>query len=491
MENAGDIGQAFDGITYSKGSSVITMFENFIGADKFRAGVQAYLRKHAWKNTTALDFLTSLSASAGRDVTMPFSTFLDRAGAPLLRVNLECNGKTPAVSIKQERLLPAGSTGKRNQAWQVPVCLRYSTGSATATECALLTDPKQTFALSKTRSCPAWVNADAGGAGYYRLLYEGDLGSKLADAGVLSLEERVNLVLNVQTLFSAGLLGPEQALPLAIRFATSDDHQIAGAAINIFGSARLLVKEDQQSAFEHLIGQTFADKARRLGWTAAASEDDDTRLLRSLLLQTVLTWGREKDFDAQARSLTIKWLADRKSLDPLLARGIVNSAARKGDKELFTALRAAAEELTDVSERAIATASLAAVVDPQIAREALEWVLTTNRPPNERMGVLVGIGAKPETAHVMWDFLTQHYSTLVERLPEVPSIDRGALVIGMVGGLCTEASRQEVHAFFADRSKNLSGGPRALAQALETMDLCVARRTAQQAAMTRYLSGQL
>ena len=487
VENAGDIGQAFDGITYQKGAATITMFENFIGAEKFRSGVQTYLRKNAWKNTTAADFLTALSSAAGQDVTRPFSTFLDRAGVPLLRVELSCNGPSPLVNIRQERLLPLGSTGERNQAWQVPVCLRYATGSSTATECVLLSDPKQTITLQKTRSCPGWINADADGAGYYRVLYEGDLRGKLAGVEAWTLSERVNLLRSTQTLFEAGLIGPDEALSMAIRFASSDNREIVNAAITIFGSARTLVPQDQRQSFEHLVGRTFADRARKLGWRPGANEDDETRLLRSSLLAAVLNWGNEKDLDAEARSLTLKWLSDRTALDPGVTRSIVFGAARKSDKELFTGLRTAAEELSDVTERGFATGALGSVVDPQIAREALQWVLTTKRPPNERMNVLFGLGVKPETAPVQWEFVQQNYSRIMERLPDQMSIDRGTLIIEMVGGLCTARARKEVQTFFAERSTALSGGPRALAQTLEKIDLCVARRTAQEPPMVRYL----
>src|SRR6185503_6718652 len=38
-----DIANAFDGITYGKGASVISMFESWVGPDVFQKGVAAYL----------------------------------------------------------------------------------------------------------------------------------------------------------------------------------------------------------------------------------------------------------------------------------------------------------------------------------------------------------------------------------------------------------------------------------------------------------------
>ena len=64
IETPADIGQAFDTITYNKGAAVIAMFEQYVGEESFRKGVNAYLRKHAWKNTKASDFLNELSLAS-------------------------------------------------------------------------------------------------------------------------------------------------------------------------------------------------------------------------------------------------------------------------------------------------------------------------------------------------------------------------------------------------------------------------------------------
>ena len=56
IESNDDIANAFDNITYSKGEAVIGMFENWMGEDAFRRGVQRYMRQYAWRNATAAIF---------------------------------------------------------------------------------------------------------------------------------------------------------------------------------------------------------------------------------------------------------------------------------------------------------------------------------------------------------------------------------------------------------------------------------------------------
>src|SRR5580704_803778 len=98
-----DINNAFDTITYQKGASVIGMFENLMGPEEFRKGVQGYLKQYAFRATTAAEFLDSLSTSSKRNVTTAFSTFLNQAGVPIVTVALDCTGAKPALKVEQER----------------------------------------------------------------------------------------------------------------------------------------------------------------------------------------------------------------------------------------------------------------------------------------------------------------------------------------------------------------------------------------------------
>ena len=55
------------GIAYNKGKAVLTMFEQWIGPEKFRQGVLDHLKTNAWGNANASEFFASLGqARAGR-----------------------------------------------------------------------------------------------------------------------------------------------------------------------------------------------------------------------------------------------------------------------------------------------------------------------------------------------------------------------------------------------------------------------------------------
>jgi len=178
IDSKHDIANAFDQITYTKGGAVLATFENWVGEETFRRGVQRYLKTYAWGNATADDFLTAMNAESGRDMATPFSTFLDQPGVPIVSISLKCErGKEPKLVLAQQRYLPLGSKGSTQQSWQIPICARYGTGASEARQCLLLTTASAEVPL-QAQGCPSWVMADSAD-GYYRVALERKLVANL------------------------------------------------------------------------------------------------------------------------------------------------------------------------------------------------------------------------------------------------------------------------------------------------------------------------
>ena len=93
----------FDGITYAKGGSVLKQLAAWVGVDAFFAGVSAYFKKHAWKNTELRDLLVELEAASGRDLGEWSKLWLETAGVNTLRPDLsvDANGVIEDFAIVQ------------------------------------------------------------------------------------------------------------------------------------------------------------------------------------------------------------------------------------------------------------------------------------------------------------------------------------------------------------------------------------------------------
>ena len=143
-----------------------------MGPDNFRAGVNEYLKEHAYANATAEDFWNTLTRVSQKPVDAIMSTFVKQPGAPILSVKAQCagNGST-TVTLSQERYFYDRSKFHEgnDQLWNVPVCLREGAADKEAEECELLTKREQEFTLP---GCGPWVLSNAGREGDYRSSYQ-------------------------------------------------------------------------------------------------------------------------------------------------------------------------------------------------------------------------------------------------------------------------------------------------------------------------------
>ena len=270
-----DIQNAFDGITYEKGATVIGMFEGWMGEEPFQRGIQRYLANHPHGNATSAEFLADLEAGSGKRVAKALSTFLDQPGVPLVTATLRCDEKGARLTLSQERYLPAGSKGDAQaSSWQIPVCARWGTGKSSERACTLLAGKEGELALpTANRACPSWVMPNAAALGYYRVAYAGtDIDTLLERHGAaLTAVERQSVIEDAGALVENGRLPIAEALRRLPALAKDKDPEVVRAALSLAGTARaVFVEEAQRPAMARFISATFGEKARALGFRDAS-----------------------------------------------------------------------------------------------------------------------------------------------------------------------------------------------------------------------------
>ncbi|MBV8865783.1 MAG: ERAP1-like C-terminal domain-containing protein, partial [Acidobacteriaceae bacterium] len=487
-----DISNAFDGITYQKGAAVIGMFENWMGAPAFRKGVQGYLKKYAFKNATAPEFLTAVSAGAGKEISAPFSTFLNQPGVPLVSVTLECNRASPVLHLEQRRSIPPGTSGAQDQRWQIPVCVRYGNGDRGENACTLLGDPQSDWKLN-AQGCPAWVEANRDAVGYYRVAYKNNLLSSLTEGNIeqrLNAPERVDLLGNSQALASTGEMSDADVLRLVPVFHADPERYVVERAIAV---ARMplehLVPEDLMANYTRFVCKNFQARAHDLGWTPKPDESDDVRLLRPDLLQFVGTAGGDQELARQARELTDKWLTDHNAVAANEVTAVLETAAYHSDKGLFEKLLAQFKSTHDLQERAQLVRAMASFRDPASIEAGMEAVLGGDVPFMEGFRLLLAGQESPKTRKLAFNFMKQHFDELAAKRPSGAGADAGARFVFVGRSFCDSESEAELKSFFEPRISKFVGAPRLFAQTLEQINDCIANKQAQEPSVAEFLKG--
>ena len=493
IQSNDDIANAFDSITYQKGSALLNMFEFYMGPEKFRDGIRRYLLKYSWRNATSPEFLAALAGDE-RIIASAFSSFLDQPGVPLITAEIDCQGGAARLDLTQQRFLPLGSAGAASQLWGVPVCARYEAGSSEARQCMLLSGETGRITLEKAGGCPSWIEANAGADGYYRVLYPSELLNALLkdDAKVLTLPEKVSVIGDIGALTGNGKILAGTALALAPGLARDPERQVIDKTMEITtgvqdnlveGAQQYLVEPNLLPRYRQYLLDVFGARARELGWESKPGESDDARLLRPALEALIANQAEDPAAIAKAKSLALTWLDDHKAVQPDMLNTVLVTAAHHGDRASFDRIRMAAKQEKDERVRETLLFAMGSFRDPQIARVAMPIVLTDEFDSRESLGILVGVSQQAKTRDLAYEFVKQNWDALTAKLPT----DTQAFAPYIAAGYCDPQHREDVENFFKDRSTEYTGGPRILKQVLERIDLCVAYKKAQEPSVTEFL----
>jgi cytosol alanyl aminopeptidase len=468
-----DMEGAFDGITYAKGAAVLSMYEQWLGPDAFRAGVRRYLQRHRFGNAQAPDFIRAL-AEADADVAASFSGFVLQPGLPLVDVELDCSGASPALVLRQQRFVPA-SPDAAPQRWRIPFCARVE--GVAQPQCMLLAADSERMALTAAPHCPAWVLPNPGGAGYF---LSRQAAARTPPTTALSDQEAAALVGDQALLAKSGGL-PVARLLQVIEPMASDPRPpvVAAAAAAVQELPLQLFTPAQRQQLAAWTRKVFGARAAQLGWIAAPADSDAVRQLRRVVVPLVAELGEDPQLLRDARALALAWLQDDRRPLGALRGDILRAAARFADPALFDAFVAAARKPQEPSQRYEILAALGAVRDPVLLQRALEFALAPDVDVAETHVVYEHAADDADNARAAFAFVRSHYDALVGRVPDevVVSVPRWH------AALCSVEDRDALRAFFSDPARSRRpGAHRALEQTAEVVDLCARAATSQRAA---------
>lgn len=483
IEHGGDVYNAFDGITYTKGAAVLRMTEAWLGEEKFREGVRAFMKENAYGTVTTPALMKSLEAASDKPVYEMMKTFIDQPGAPLLEVTPLCAGSASQVRIKQSRYLPAGSRAAKTGPWFVPVCVKYGRGDEVFTQCLELRQEEEVISLPG--ACPDWIHPNANEAGYYRWSLPED--QMLALAGEhrarLTLREQLGLMGNLDALVDAEAIEPVTNIDVATSLlAETNDHIVQEAAEVLAQMKRVAVRQGLQQEYAAFLRANLGPHLERLGLDPAEGESPVRARLRRYLLGFLGDEGKDVYVMSNAKSLVPAFLEDPDSISPYRARWAISLAATEGDKLLWEALLEALPKADQPGSRGAVIGALGSFGDPVLIERSLDLFLDDRIRSNEMWSIFGPATSNEETfATVTWPWFTKNYDAIVAKIgeksaPRLPYLG---------GGFCSEEGKKKVEAFFADRMQ--PGMERNLANTLEGIDRCILSTSRMEPAVKKLL----
>ena len=379
---------AFDGITYQKGHSVIHMLETYVGPDVFRAGVRNYIAHHAYGNTVTDDLWREIDAVSPKKITGIAHDFTLQAGVPLISASLGKGGLT----LTQSRF-GADAASKAPRTWRMPV-----TVAGLGEPWRALVSAKQP--ATKAASASATPLLNAGQTGYFRSRYSPELEVRaLAAFPRLAPEDQLGLIYDGLALGEAGYAPMGDFLATAKAAQGADNSVVLRAlaqqldAVNDFYEG-----QPGEAAYRAFARARLAPAYARLGWDTRRGEPDNDAVARRTVLG-VLGALDDPAVVAEARRRFANWLQHPDSLSGTTRQTVLQIVATHADAATWDQLHALGQKATDITDKSRFYRYLGESHDPALADRALALSLTKDPSPTDAPELISGVaGVYPEKA---------------------------------------------------------------------------------------------
>jgi aminopeptidase N len=426
---------AFDRITYEKGRAVIRMIEQHVGADRFRDGIRAYVRAHAFGNADSAQLWDAIEAASGKPMRGIAEDFIFRAGVPLITVDPEkCERKQRSVSVMQSRFA-LDEASRAPLVWHVPVTAEAA-GGGTA---AAVTDDRGAATFT-VRGCGAVV-VNPAQAGYYRTYYPRAAFTEVAEGFArLQPADQLGLLYDAHALGIAGLVPYTDVYDLVRRAPAEADPLVLEWIARELGDTDLLYADlPGRDAFRAYARAQLAPQLARVGWDKRRGEAANDAILRERLI-AALSQLADPGVDAEAHRRFANG-----AIPGAVREETLYAVGRAADAATFADLLARARAATDTLELGYLYRALAHARAPALAARALELAFDPAVPfvlgPDMISDVAV---LYPQLA---WDFAAVHRAELTPRLDPLGALQ----FVARLGGGGHDAALQRDLRAYIDR----------------------------------------
>ena len=462
VKSPADADAMFDVLTYQKGGALLRMLEQYLGPDRFRAGVSHYLRVHSYGNTETSDLWDAIEhvVSSDSGPAVPVRRLMDswiwQPGYPLVSARVEDG----VLVLDQCRF--SFDRDPDATVWVVPIHLRIG-----GTEHKVLLEGDETRVPMADAAVPVVVNA--GGHGFYRVAYSPELLARITGATLASLDtlERYTLVDDAWNSVVSGTLSATDFLSFAEGFRGERDLAVwQSLAIALRGLGRILPEEwwdDWAGIVRDLVSPALAD----LGLSPRPGDSDLVLKLRGLLVALAAVQGADEGIRSTCRTI----LFEGSETDPELVAAATTVVAATGTAVDYEWILARFRDPATPQEQIRMLYALAEFPDPDLIARTCELAMSGEVKSQNAPFVLNRCIANRRNGELAWRFVREHWEEATERFP-------GNTIIRMVDTvklLNSPALRDEARGFFSEHPIPQAG--KVLDQVLErqgvNVELCL------------------
>ncbi|KAJ8385784.1 hypothetical protein AAFF_G00182280 [Aldrovandia affinis] len=469
-----EITSVFDGISYSKGASILRMLEDWMGRDNFRDGCRKYLKDFEYKNAKTSDFWRSLAEVSGLPVEEIMDTWTKQMGYPVL--NLTFDGTS--AKLTQQRFLldpkadPTQPSSPYGYKWTIPIQW-HSLGSNTNSTVRFNKTQTELIVPGYASDVDGLLKVNRDYMGFYRVNHQDIMWSTisqqlLTDHTEYYTADRCGYIDDAFALGRANILDYGNAFNMTKYLKNETEYIVWDRVSSSISYVRDMLMDD--STLYHKFQKYFSDQvqdiSKSLGWQDTG--DQIKRLLRETVLGISCQMGDQEALD-QASVLFDQWISSETrvgvNLRLLVYRyGMKNSGTELKWNTTFERYR----QTTLAQEKDKILYGLASVESVPLLNRLLEAVRDDSVVRSQDVFTLIRYVSLNKYGKTMaWDWMTLNWEYLVNRFT-INDRNLGRLVSRITTTFNTEPQLWQMQHFF-ERYPEAGAGETARKQALETV----------------------
>lgn len=412
IATAGEAANAFDAISYGKGEAFLRMLETWLGEDSFRAGIQNYIKTHAYSNTTSADLWQALDAATGHNVSSFATNWTERPGFPIVSLTARETAGRRELVLRQTRFT-LGPAEPDSAPWPIPVT--YATLEHAATPETVLFDQAELILPRPAGNGPVLLNL--GNNGYYRVQYDDALAADLqAHIQQVDVDSQINLLADTWALAQADRLPVTRWLDLATALGGSEDPIILSGILGKLGAIDgYETGQPGQRAFQVWARGFLQPIMDRLTYEAQPGESPLLTTLRSTVIGQLAHFG-DSAVIAWAKDRFEDYRRDPNSLPGNLASTVFQIVGRHADRATYDELHAIARQATTTQVQRRAYGAMQAAQDPALQQITMALSLGDEMPAGESNRNLSRIADAADDPMPVIEYAIAHYDALVKRV---------------------------------------------------------------------------
>ncbi len=442
--------EMFDGITYSKGASVLRMLESFVGEKNFQKGVSKYLKNHSYGNAEAADFWNAIAKeSANVPVPEIMRSFVYQAGYPQLNLKFEPDGRK--ITLSQYRQLRLGQDKKDPSLWLLPLVIRELPEGALKAGSERVENSKTLSRLFDKRSQTLSLDFpakqalfNAGGRGYYRTCYQSQQLKNLQESfNKLSSTEKLVLINDCSSFVLPGDVAIEDLYKFVYKINGESDPlvlaELVGFVAGPYSSVRdnAALKKTYERWARHIL---LPLKEKMGGWNQKEGESQQEKSLRLEILSMLGCSAQDQKTIEEARAFFASYIKERSSVNPDQIGTVIGIVAYNGGQKEYEELLKLYRTAKNPNDSEMALWALPEFHQKELAEKTVAFAMGKEVKLQDGLGLICGTAYNYYTRDFGWDFIKKHWPELLKHFPETR--------LRSLGGLCGAFDTAEKEAEF-------------------------------------------